>query len=195
MGMGAGGGGGTASTPNYKSVEKKLPAALVVKDIEIIEEKRVIEIPVIKEIEKEQIVYRNKEEEQTKFNTKEETTIKYVPKEEETVRYKTVEHETVKYVTKEVECERPKPVDKLYERPVIREKEYELVTFKDLEAITKAMDLIPKLVTMVEALQNKLESLYDYKLVEKEIKVPQITYVPTPVERIVWKDVSRERVT
>ena len=32
-----------------------------------------------------------------------------------------------------------------------------------------------------------------YKLVEELIKVPKIQYIPTEVERIVWKDVYRER--
>ena len=32
-----------------------------------------------------------------------------------------------------------------------------------------------------------------YKLVEEIIRVPRIQYIPTEVERVVWKDVSRER--
>lgn len=195
MGMGAGGGGGTASTPNYRSRDEKLQRSLVVEDVKIIEKEIVIEIPVMKNIEKEQFVYTNVEEKQVKYVIEEIACVKYVPKEEETIKYKVVESETFKYVPKEIECEKPILVNKNYERPIITEKEYTLVTFKDLEAIKEAMVLVPKMIEEIKQLKAKLVDLRNYKLVEEEIKVPNITYVPTPVERIVWKDVVRERVT
>ena len=93
----------------------------------------------------------------------------------------------------DVKVERPVPQDKPYERPVIVEKEYSIATIKDMDNVRKLMDLIPKLSIEVDNLRAKVEKLRKYKLVEEIIKVPKIQWIPTPTERIIWKDVERER--
>lgn len=196
----SGGSGGTIDV-NVKYKNEKLEKSIVIEDIKIVERIVEIPVPILKNIETEQIKYITKEEAQTKYITKEEPSLKYVPYESPTMKYKVIEEATIKYVPREVECEKPVPVDKKYERPVIVDKEYEVFTVKDLEATQKVITVVPQLIQMIVDLEKtvtnlneKIKSLCEYKLVEQEVKVPQITYVPTPVERIVWKDVVRERV-
>jgi len=194
MGMGVGGGGGTNTVPSYKTKGEKLTRALVIEDVKIVEIEKQIEVPVIKYVEKEQVVYKDVEQNQTKYITKHEDTTKYIPKDIPTTKYETIVEKTIKYIPEEVKCEKPVLVDKLYEKPVLQEKVYTIVTFQDLEAIQKLIEIVPKMLEDLSTLKTKLDSIRDYKLVEQEIKVPKILYIPTEVERVVWKDVVRERV-
>jgi hypothetical protein len=191
--MNTGGGGGTIQTPSYKTKGEKLTKSIVIDEVKIIEETRIYEVPKVEFKIEQQTKYDTVNENQIKYVTKEEPTVKYIPKEEETIRYIPKEEKTVRYIVEDQKVERPVPVDKLYEKPVLKEVEYNLVTFKDLEAIQKALELMPKLIENLNSVIGKLYQVKDYKLVEEEIKVPKITYIPTEVERIVWKDVPRER--
>lgn len=193
MGQGVGGGGGTIQTPTYKTKGEKLTKSIVIDEIKIVEETRIYPVPKVEFVPEKQIKYETTEEKQTKYVTHEEPTIKYTPKEESTIKYVPQEEKTIKYVPEEVKCEKPVCSDVPYERPVITNKEYTLVTFKDLEAIRQAMELMPQVIKNMNELVDKLTTIKNYKLVEQEIKVPKITWVPREEERIVWKDVERER--
>lgn len=193
MAHAVGGGGGTQPTPTYKVKGEKLDRALVVEEVRVVEVEKRIEVPNVVYKDVEQVRYKTREEEQTKLITKEAETIKFVPKEVETVHYNAREEETVKYIPKEVKVEKPILVDTPYERPVINNKEYTLVTYKELPAIRELLESIPKLLGLVSELSAKLAEVKNFKLVEEVKKVPKIEYIPTPVERIVWVDVERER--
>ena len=186
-------GSAKAEVPTYKTKGEKLTKAIVIEEVKVIEVPRIYEVPVIKNVEKEQTKYITKVEIQTKFNTVEEETVKYVPREQDTTKYNTIEKETTKYSVREVEVEKPIPIDKPYERPRIIEKEYTIATIKDMENVRMLMDAIPKITETLKKLEEKLSGLRDYKLVEEVKKVPKLEYIPTTVERIVWKDVERER--
>lgn len=194
MGMGTGGGGGTIKTPSYKLKGEKLTRALVIDEVKIVEEERVYEVPRVSFKDQEQIKLVNKEQEQIKYNTRTEETTRYIPKEETTIKYVPKEEPTTRYVVEDVKVERPVPVDKFYEKPVINKVEYNLVTFKDLEAIQKALELMPLLIENLNATVAKLAEVKDFKLVEKEVEVQRIIWKPVEAERIIWKDVERERV-
>lgn len=188
-------GGGKAAGPSYKIQEKKLTKALVVEDVQIIE--KTIEVPIYRlvDIPKEQVKYVTKEEEQVRYTTKEKETVKYKACEENTVKYVVREEQTTKYIPVEVgvKVERPIVVLKEYEQPVIKEKIYEVVSYGDAKAIKELKDMVPGLIADVKSLKKELDGLKKYKLVEELVKVPIIEWVSTPVERIVWKDVTRER--
>ena len=70
---------------------------------------------------------------------------------------------------------------------------YEIATYKDVEALKELLSLIPTLVEEVQALKMKLTAVREYKLVEEEIRVPHIKYIPTEIERVVFKDVEKKR--
>jgi len=193
MGMSASGGGGTQSSPSYKTKEKKLTKALVVEDVQIVEKKMVVNVPVLVEKKKEQIKYETKTEQQVKYKTEEKPTTRYIPREEDTVKYRVVEQDTIRYMPKEVEVERPVAVPKEYERPVVKEKIVEIVSYTDLAAIKSFKDMMPELLQEIKDIRKELDGIKKYKLVEELVKVPKIQYMPTPVERIVWKDVERSR--
>lgn len=72
-------------------------------------------------------------------------------------------------------------------------REYQVAKYNDVEALKELLGLIPKLVEEVQKLKVKLAGVREYKLVEEEIRVPHVKYVPTEVERVVWKDVDKER--
>lgn len=187
--------GGTAKsvTPTYKTKGEKLEKALVVEEVKIIEVPRVYHVPKVIIKEEVQTKYNTRDEKQVRYNTVEENTIKYIPKEESTTKYVIKEEPTVKYVAKEVEVERPVLMDKPYERPVVKEKEYTIATIADMENVRKLMEALPKLVLELAEVKKKLDGIRDYKLVEKTVEVPRLQWVTTPVERIIWKDVERER--
>jgi hypothetical protein len=193
MAFSASGGGGTISTPSYKTKGEKLAKAIVIEDIKIVEKEIPVEIPKIVERVQEQIKYVTKEETQIKYIPKEEITIKFVPKEESTVKYNVKEEETVKFVPKEIQIERPVLVPKEYERPIVKEKIVDLVTYSDVNSIKELIEIVPQLKKDIKDILVQLGELRKYKLVEQEIKVPKITWVSTPVERVVWKDIERER--
>ena len=186
-------GSGKSETPSYKTKGEKLTKALVIEEVRIIEVPKVYEVPVIKTITKEQVKYDTKTASQVKYRTVEKETVKYVPKEEETTKYNVVEMDTIKYVPIELKVEKPVAVDKPYERPVIVDKEYTIASIKDMENVRKLMELLPKLSLEVDNLRTKVAALKDVKLVEKVIEAPKVQWINTPVERIVWKDVERER--
>ena len=187
----------------------KIEKSLVITNVKVIEvEKRIeIPVPVVVEYEIIQKVYKDKIVEQAKYETKLEDTIRYVVKEEDTKKYVVVEVPTEKFIPKDVEVERPVIVDKEYERPVLVDKEYEILRPRDLDVVRAFMAEVPKLIknmnealTLMRALKEdvvrtkvELDKLKKYVRVEEVIKVPKIEYVNTQVERIVWKDVIRER--
>ena len=187
-------GGGRAEGPSYKMHDNKLTRAIVVEDVRIIEKR--VEVPVysLKEIPREQIKYETKTETQTRYVTKEVETVRYEVKEKDTTKFRVKEEETIKYIPKEIEVERPVIVPKEYEKPVVREKVVDVVSVSDLATIKTFVDYVPKLVKAVDELQKRLEKVVNYKLVEKVIEAPVIQWINTPVERIVWKDVVREKI-
>ena len=193
MGHGTGGGGRTDSSVKLK--DEKLVSALVVKDVRVIETIKEITIPRIKNVYEEQTKYNTKEEDQIKYNTKVENTTKYNRKVEDTTKYNKVEETTIKYVPKKVDVpyDNPVPKDVPYERPVIHNKDYTIATVTDMENVRALMKIIPEMSKAIDDLRKKVESLTNYKLVEKIIDAPRIEWIPTPVERIIWKDVDRER--
>jgi len=54
---------------------------------------------------------------------------------------------------------------------------------------------VKEVLKVVEKIKidEKVVEVIVYKLVEEIIKVPKIQYIPTEVERVVWKDVVREK--
>ena len=178
MGQGVAGGSGGEG---MEIVEKGKISALVVDDVKVIKKEVRVEVP--KYVDKEQIKYVNKEEKQVKYNTMEETTTKFNVEEKSTVKYVPKEEDTVRYIPKDVEVE----------KAIIKEKVLTITTFKDVDAIKAMAALVPGLVKAVDELTEKLKTVKDYKLVEQIVKADKIQFVPTEVERIVWKDVSRER--
>lgn len=193
MGHGTGGGRGTDSS--LKMREEKLPQALVIKDVRVIEIDKEVIVPRIKYVDKEQTKYNTTVEDQIKYNTKVKETTRYEVNTQPTTKYNTVEESTVKYVPKVVEVpyEKPVPVDTPYERPVIHNKDYTVASITDMENVRALMKLIPEMSKGIDELRKKVESLVKYKLVEKVIDAPRIEWIPTVVERITWKDVERER--
>jgi hypothetical protein len=161
---------------------------LVVEQVEIVRRREVIKVPEIVIEQRPTIEYVPQVQQTVRYDVVPQETIRYDVREQETIKYNTVEQETVKYVPREVECEKPVLVNKSYERPVFVEKEYVIVTYQDIEALKELIDLAPKLLA-------QLKELKDYKLVEEVIKVPQVQYVPTQVERVVWIDRKRDKVT
>ena len=173
--------------------QSKKIKALVIEDVKVLTRELVVDKPRYRDVE--QIKYNTKEEAQTKFITEEQSTTKFIPQEESTIKYIPKEEETIKYrlVEKEYEVERPVPVDKRYERPVIIDKEYQIATYKDVDALKSLLELIPKVMKEMDDMRATISKLKDVKLVEEIKRVPEIKYIPTEVERVVYKDVSKER--
>lgn len=185
-------GGGGKAEASYKIKEKPMKA-LVVEDVQVIE--KIVEVPIYKlvEVPQEQVKYKTKVEEQVKYKTIDKPTIKYNAKEEEVIKYNVKEEETIKYTVKELEVEKPIAVPKEYEKPIIIEKTVELMKYQDMEAVQQLAGMVPQLITQIKEIKAELDKLSSYKLIEKEIEVPKIIWLPTNVERIVWKDVERKR--
>ena len=192
MGHGMSGGGKT-DTPAYKVKGEKLTKAIVIEEVKIIEVPKVYEVPKIEFVKQEQIKYTTKEETQVKYLTEVQNTTRYNVSEQTTVKFNIKEEATIKYVPKEVEVEKPVLTDVPYERPVITTKEYNIASIKDMDNIRALMKFIPEMSKAIDELRKKVESLVKYKLVEKVLDAPKIKWVPTTVERIIWKDVERER--
>lgn len=153
----------------------------IVEGAKLIKRELIVEVP--KYITSEQIKYITKEQEQIKYNTLERDTIRYNLEERRTIKYVPQEETTTKFIPKEVECE----------KPIVKIKTVSIVDYKDVDAIRSLIEEIPKLKEEMVQLKQTLDNLKDYKLVEEIIRVPKNEYVPTPVERIVWKDINRER--
>jgi len=94
----------------------------------------------------------------------------------------------VNEVVREVQV--PKFVEKKIEVEVPDYKKVEVkdVTIKRVEVPVEVQHVIEKTKIVEKVFEVKVP-----KLVEEIIKVPRIQYVPTEVERVVWKDVPRER--
>lgn len=166
QGISGGGGGGGLITKSEKM------AALVVNDVQVI--RREVEVQVPKYVEK--IV------EVPKYVDK-EVTVTHVKVVEDTVRTQNVEVEE-----KIIQVERPKFVDITVERPVFKDVEVTNYTIKKVDFPVEVPRITEKIVVKEIPVEIK-----KYVLVEEIIKVPKIQYVPTEVERVVWKDVPRER--
>lgn len=193
MGHAISGGGGRPETPTYKVGEEKLTRALVIEEVKIIEVPKVYEIPVLKNVETPQTKYITKEELQIKYKIIEKETVSYVPREVDTVKFNVREEETIKYIPKEIQVERPVPVPVEYEIPIVREKIIEVVRHSDVAAMLELRDAVVVVAHALRELKKELDGMKNYKLVEKVIEVPKLQYVNVPVERIIWKDVERER--
>ena len=154
-----------------QSHEKKINA-LVVEDVKVVT--REVEVVVPKFVERivEVPVYVNKEVEVTHVKVNTETV---------TTQNITVEERIV---------EVPKLVEKdvIVERPVYKPVEVKDVTIRKVEMPVEVPRITEKLKIVEQEYVVKVP-----KLVEEIIKVPQIKYIPTEVERIIWKDVPRER--
>lgn len=185
-----------------------LDKALVIQNVKVIEVTKRIEIPQLVFIDTPQVRYVTHEEPTEKFTTVLKETVRFVPKEVETVKYATRVEETIKFVPKEVEVDVPKWVSKDVEIPVKKEVPLEILTIQNLEQVQQ---LIKDLPTIIENLnsavvaitaftediklaQKEIAALRGTKLVEEIIKVPKLEYHTIEVERIVWKDVPRERI-
>ena len=184
-------GGGSAASTGLKELESEKIKALVVDDVKI--RTRVFLVDVPKYTTVDQIRYETKIEDTIRYNVVETPTTKFIPQELPTIKFTPIEEETIKYVPKDVEVERPVATDKFYERPVIKEKEYTIATIKDMENVRELMKSIPELRGMLNALAEEMKDLKRFKLVEQIVKADKVTYVPREEERIIWKDVSRER--
>lgn len=87
-----------------------------------------------------------------------------------------------------VEVERPVFTDVPVDRPIFKDVEVLRVNIKEEEKVIEVPRVVQKTKVIEEELIIKVP-----KLVEEIVRVPRIQYVPTEVERIVWKDVPRER--
>ena len=184
--------GGQPAKPLVRVEE--LTGSIVLKDVKVIEQRQTVEIPEIKYVEKTYEVPVIKEVETLKFNMVEESTTKFIPVDEPTTRYVVKDVECERPIIKEVEYEKPIVTTKNYEKPVIQEKVYEIASVKNLDEVIKATETIKGLCASLAELRTHLEALKDYKLVEEIVRVPKIEYYNVPVERIVWKDIVRDKV-
>lgn len=186
-------GGGEGGELGVREVSQKLEKGIFVEDVRILT--KVMEIEVPKYIPKEQIKYVNKEEEQVKYNTREEETVKYNVIVSNTTKFNTVEERTTKYIPVEEETVKYK----VKEEPTVKYKlvleEQTILQLKDLEEIKGFLKVVPDIRAALVEIEQKLKELKAYKVVEELVKTQKIQFIPTEVERIVWKDVSRERCT
>lgn len=104
------------------------------------------------------------------------------------VKEETVTTQHVEVVNKIVEVSKPVFKEVVIQRPVYIDKEVADVKIKRVDLPVN----VPRIVEKVEVREREFEVKVP-KLVEEIVKVPKIVYVPTEVERIIWKDVPRER--
>ena len=182
-------GGGSRDT--LSQIKSKDMASLVVKDVKVIPQE--FEVLVPKFVEEKQTRYVTEKEKQVKYETKIEPTVKYKEIVKDTTRYVPTKEATIKYVVEEVKIEKPVLIDKPYERPVVKDKEYTIATYGDVVALRDLMDMVPKVMDQLKTLKMEVAQIRKYKLVEEVTTVDRVKYRPVEVERIVWKDVSRER--
>jgi len=171
MGQTAMGAGGEEDL-GVKVITQKLDKKIVLEDVEI--RTKVVEIQVPRFVDKivELPIYKNKEIVVTD--------VKVVEREVETQTFKLHENlvEIDKPYYKEVVVEVPRFVNKDIINPI----------FKDTEVMREVLKVVEKI-----KIEEKVVEVTTYKLVEEIVKVPKIQYIPTEVERVVWKDVPRER--
>lgn len=172
MGQGTGGAVGGDSGSGFKVVKETLGKKLVIENVEI--HTKIVEVQVPKFVDR--IV----------------ETPKFVPKEivvtDVKVNEKVVETQTV--VVKEVvkTIDKPSYKEVIVEVPKFTDREVINYIIKNVEKIVE----VPKVVENIRVIEKPIE-VTTYKLVEELIKVPKISYHPVEVERIVWKDVPREK--
>lgn len=192
MGQAIAGGGGMDKT---RCKETTLADHIVLHTVRVVEIEKPVEIPkmVVKEIEVEQTKYITKEEDTIRYKVSEKPTVKYNVEEQVTTKYNVNTEETTKYVCKEQVIEKPVIKEVEYEKPIITERNVEVINVKDLDNIKALSSIVKDLALEIEQLKKKLNELKEFKLVEELVRVPKIEWMPTQVERIVWKDVIRER--
>jgi len=168
MGQGVSGGGGN----NRLQLKGEKIQALVVEDVHILTKEVEVQVP--------------------KFVEKIVEVPKYVPREvidtQITVKNETVTTQSVVVEEKVIEVTRPIFKDVIVDRPVYKDVEIEKYTVKRVDLPIE----VPRVTEKVKIIEKEFEVLVP-KMVEEIIKVPKIVYVPTEVERVVWKDVPRER--
>ena len=152
----------------------KKMSALVVEDVKVVTRTVNVDVP----------VYKDKIIEVPKVKYVDEIITVTKPK----IVEETVKTQNVEVIEKTVEVEVPVFTDVAVDRPVFRDVEVLRVSIKEKEKIIEVPRVIQKTKIIEEELIVKVP-----KLVEEIIRVPRIQYVPTEVERIVWKDVPRER--
>lgn len=202
---------GAPTNPNGTSFPvvhtEKLNKTLVVENVSVVEVTKRIEVPQLVFIPTEQIQYITKEEETTKYTPVLKETIRYVQKDEPTTKYIVKEQETLKYIPKEVVVEVPKMVTKEIEIPVKKEVPLEVLTVQNLAEVKELIRALPEVIKGlnsavvaitafiedIKQAQKEVATLRDVKLVEEIIKVPRLEWHTVEVERVVWKDVVRER--
>mgnify|MGYP001559088261 CR=1 FL=1 len=187
---------------------ERLNKTLVVENVSVIEVTKRVEVPQLVYVPTEQVRYVTREEETTKFNTVLKETLRYIPKEEPTTKYVIKEEQTIRYTPKEVEVEVPKWVNKDVEIPVKKEVPLEVLTIQNLEQVKGLIKSLPEIIKGlndavvaitaftedIKTEQKEVAALRGTKLVEEVIKVPRLEWHTIEAERIVWKDVPRERV-
>lgn len=192
MGQKVSGGGGTST--QYKARDEQLSKALVIEDVRIIERQKIVDIPVMRYVEK-QVEYEKpviKEVETIKYNVVTQETTKFVPKDQETIRYVVRDVEVEKPVVVLKTYEKPIYEEVKYEKPVINERVYDVSNVKDVEVIKELILAVKELNIQLPLLKAHLDSLREYKLIEEEITVPKIQWTTVRAERIEWIPVKRE---
>jgi len=187
---------------------EKLNKTLVVENVSVIEVTKRIEVPQLVYIDTPQTRFVTREEDTIKFNTVLKETLRYVPKEESTTKYVVKEEPTTKFIPKEVEVEVPKWVNKEVEIPVKKEVPFEVLTIKNLEQVQSLIKSLPEIIKGlsdavvaitaftedIKLAQKEVAALRGTKLVEEIIKVPRLEWHTVEAERIIWKDIPRERI-
>lgn len=167
MGQMAGGG----SSGNI-SVKSEKIATLTVQDVNLITKEVEVQVP--------------------KYVEKIVEVPKYVPKEITVTDVKVVENtvrtQNVEVEEKVIQVDKPIFKDVEVERPVFKNVEVTNYTIKKIDFPVEVPRVTEKIV--IKEIPTEVKT---YTLVEEIIKVPKIQYVPTEVERVVWKDVPRER--
>lgn len=170
--MGQGVSPGQGRTGGLRATKDAKIRALVVEDIKILEKEFEVMVPKFVEKIIEVPEYRKKE-----IVVHD---VKVLPVE--------VTAETVKLVERKVPIDKPVYIDVTVEVPVFKKKEIiEPIIIQHETTIE-----VPRVIEKVR-IEERVVPITKYKLVEEMVKVPKIVYVPTTVERIVWKDVPRER--
>jgi hypothetical protein len=170
--MGQGTVGAGSDDLGLKVVKEKVGGKIVLEDIEI--RTKVVEVQVPKFVQKivELPVYTNKE----------------IIVMDVKVVNREVETQTFKLKENIVEVDKPSYKEVIVEVPRFISKEIISPVIKDVVVEREVLRVVEKI-----KVEEKVVEVITYKLVEEIIKVPKIQYVPTEIERIVWKDVYRER--
>lgn len=164
--------GGGESGTGLKMREEKLNKKIMLEDVEI--RTKVVEIQV------------------PRFVDRVVEVAKFIPKEIEVVdvkvKEKDVETQTVVVKENVVEVDKPSYKEVVVEVPKFVPREVIDCVIKEVEKEVEVLKVVEKIKVVEVPVEVKT-----FKLVEEIIKVPRIQYVPTEVERVVWKDVPRDR--